>query len=314
MSRPGREVYHLPVMVVEVVDRLVTDPDGAYLDLTAGGGGHLKALAEVLSGKARLYGVDKDPAAVKWVEEALAGVSQFKKIIKSSFGDIASTVQQFDDGLFAGILLDLGLSSRQIDDRTRGFSFQGDGPLDMRFDPSAEQTAAELVNTLDEDALAEIIKNYGEERLAKRIAAQIVRERQKNMIRTTRQLSGIVSGIVNPPYQNKSLARVFQALRIAVNRELEQLQRVLPAALGLLKVGGRLAVISYHSLEDRTVKRFFQEEMKGCICPPRLPQCVCGKSPSLRIITRKPVIPTKNEIERNSRARSARLRVAEKVG
>jgi len=283
MTRPGSEVYHLPVMAGEVISSLVTDPNGAYLDLTAGGGGHLKALAESLSNKARLYGVDKDPTAVQWVEKALAGFPQFKKIIKSSFGDIASTVKQFDDELFTGILLDLGLSSRQIDDRSRGFSFQGDGPLDMRFDPS------------------------------KRIAREIVRERQKEMIRTTRQLSDIVTGVVNPPYQNKSLARVFQALRIAVNRELEQLQEVLPAALELLTVGGRLAVISYHSLEDRLVKRFFQREMKGCICPPKLPQCVCGKTPSLRIITRKPVIPTKSEIERNSRARSARLRVAEKV-
>jgi len=313
MTRPGSEVYHLPVMAGEVISSLVTDPNGAYLDLTAGGGGHLKALAESLSNKARLYGVDKDPTAVQWVEKALAGFPQFKKIIKSSFGDIASTVKQFDDELFTGILLDLGLSSRQIDDRSRGFSFQGDGPLDMRFDPSSIKTAANLVNSLDERALAEIFKNYGEEKLAKRIAREIVRERQKEMIRTTRQLSDIVTGVVNPPYQNKSLARVFQALRIAVNRELEQLQEVLPAALELLTVGGRLAVISYHSLEDRLVKRFFQREMKGCICPPKLPQCVCGKTPSLRIITRKPVIPTKSEIERNSRARSARLRVAEKV-
>ena len=313
MSKPGSEVYHLPVMAAEVVGRLVTDPEGAYLDLTAGGGGHLKALAEVLSVRARLYGVDKDPAAVTWVAKALAGFPQFKKIIKSSFGDIASTVREFDDERFAGILLDLGLSSRQIDDRSRGFSFQGDGPLDMRFDPSVGQSAADLVNALDGDALAEIFKNYGEEKLAKRIAGKIVRERQKEMIRTTGQLSDIVSGVVKPPHQTKSLARVFQALRIAVNGELEQLQRVLPAAVELLTPGGRLAVIAYHSLEDRTVKRFFREGEKGCTCPPRLPQCVCGKTPTLRLVTRKPVVPTKNEIERNSRARSARLRVAEKV-
>lgn len=313
MNRPGRDVYHLPVMVTEVVGLLVTRVDGTYLDLTAGGGGHLKALAEVLNEKAGLYAVDRDPAAVHWVERALAGFLQFKKIIKAAFGDIAGVVAQFEEKTFDGIFLDLGLSSRQVDEGERGFSFQSDAPLDMRFDTETGATAADLINTLDERELGTLFKTFGEERLASKIARAVVRERQKKMILTTAQLREIVLEVVRPPFQIKSLARVFQAMRMAVNRELEELQRVLPAAVTLLKPGGRLAVISYHSLEDRTVKKFFQQAARGCVCPPHLPQCVCGQKPSLRILTKKPVTPRKSEIEKNSRARSARLRVVEKI-
>lgn len=313
MNRPGSESYHQPVMTTEVVSFLVTDLSGAYLDLTAGGGGFLRALAATLEEKARLYAVDKDPAAVKWVERTLAGFLQFKKIIRISFGEIGAAVEQFEDKVFDGVLLDLGLSSRQVDDAARGFSFQSDGPLDMRFDPDGPTTAADLVNTLDEKELGNIFKTFGEERQAHRLAGAIVRERQKTMILTTSQLADIVLKVIKPPHQKKSLARVFQALRIAVNRELDELTRVLPAAVEYLKPGGRLVVLSYHSLEDRIVKHYFQKAAKGCICPPDFPQCVCGQKPVLKILTKKPVYPSESEIQQNARARSARLRVAEKI-
>ncbi|MBN1212715.1 MAG: 16S rRNA (cytosine(1402)-N(4))-methyltransferase RsmH [candidate division Zixibacteria bacterium] len=313
MKRPDSESYHRPVMTAEVVGFLVTDVGGAYLDLTAGGGGFLRALAATLDKKARLYAVDKDPAAVEWVERTLAGFLQFKKIIRISFSEIDAAVEQFEDKVFDGILLDLGLSSRQVDDAARGFSFQSDGPLDMRFDPDSSTTAADLINTLNEKELGNILKTFGEERQAHRLAGAIVRERQKTMILTTRQLAEIVLKVIKPPHQKKSLARAFQALRIAVNRELDELAKVLPAATGYLKPGGRLVVLSYHSLEDRIVKNYFQQAARGCICPPAFPQCVCGQKPVLKILTRKPVYPGESEIEENARARSARLRAAEKI-
>jgi 16S rRNA (cytosine1402-N4)-methyltransferase len=237
-----------------------------------------------------------------------------RAVVQTAFADIATAAEDFADKEFDGILIDLGVSSYQLDEPSRGISFRFDGPLDMRFDPGAGQPASELVNRLEEKRLREIIAEYGEERQAARIARAIVRERQRRMILTTSQLRDIILAEVAPPHQTKSLARVFQALRIAVNEELEQLSRVLPVALSLLKYGGRLAVIAYHSLEDRIVKRFFQREARGaCVCPPELPQCVCGAKPRLKLITRRPVVPDEAEIEQNPRARSARLRVAERL-
>lgn len=304
----------MPVMAGEVVKLLITDPEGAYLDLTVGLGGHLKALAEALGPKARLYGLDKDPAAVEQATRNLAGCRQVKKVVRACYGDIDTVVDRIEDKTFDGILLDLGLSSPQLDDAQRGFSFRLNGPLDMRFDPqSQERTAADLINSLSEQKLAETIRFFGEERFAPQLAKAIVRERQKTVIQKTGQLARIVTETVRPPYQTKSLARVFQAFRIAVNRELDELQAVLPKAFALLKVGGRLAVISYHSLEDRIVKRFFQKEAKGCICPPELPECICNRSPRARIITKKALTPQKREKEQNPRSRSAKLRVAEKI-
>lgn len=293
---------------------LITDTRGAYLDLTAGGGGHLKALAGALESEARLYGVDVDPEAVARVNRAMEGIEQFRGAIEVNFGNIAAGVEQLGEGKFDGVLIDLGISSYQLDDPSRGISFRFDGPLDMRFSPEIDRSAADLVNSLAERELKRIFAEYGEERQAARIARAIVTERQKGMIHTTSQLREIVTSIVREPHRTKSLARVFQALRIAVNRELEQLEKVLPAALGLLNEGGRLAVIAYHSLEDRLVKRFFQVQAKGdCTCPPELPTCLCGARPTVKLITRKPVYPDESEISRNSRARSARLRVAEKL-
>ncbi len=301
-------------MAEEVVELLITNRDGTYVDLTAGLGGHLKALAEALAPNARLYGLDKDPEAVKLATKNLANCRQLKEIVKASFGDLEAAMDGVTEELFDGTLLDLGLSSYQLDIPQRGFSFRQEGPLDMRFDPTSQTiTAADLINSLSQEKLTEIIRSFGEERRAYGIAKAIIREREKTMIQTTAQLANIVTGVTPPPHRAKSLARVFQAFRIAVNCELEQLQAVLPMALSRLKVGGRLAVISYHSLEDRLVKRFFQQEAKGCICPPGLPECICGATPRVRILTRRPVTPRSDENDRNPRARSAKLRVAEKI-
>ena len=303
--------HHRPVLTDRVTELLITDTRGAYLDLTAGSGGHLRALAEKLDGSARLYGADVDLEAVNRVERSLADVGQLKMVIQTAFADIAEAVDGLKEDRFDGILLDLGISSDQLDDPERGLSYRFDGPLDMRLDPSSGEPASKLVNELEEKDLRRIISKYGEERRAAGIARAIVRERQRGMILTTTQLRDIVSSVTWEPHRTKTLARVFQALRIAVNRELEQLSRVLPAALSILKPGGRLAVIAYHSLEDRIVKQFFALQAKGvCTCPEDLPACVCGARPTLTLITRKPVVPTAEEINLNGRARSARLRVA----
>ena len=279
-ERQNDDLHHEPVLAGEVVELLITDTKGAYLDLTAGGGGHLRALAGCLDDQARLYGADIDPAAVQRTARALEGIAQFRNVIQTSFGDIHTAVDQLDETEFDGVLIDLGISSLQVDDPSRGISFRGDGPLDMRFDPSSGVTAGELLEKLSERELTEVIRKFGEERQAVRIARGIVRERQRGMILTTLQLRDIVLKVTKPPHQIKSLARV----------------------------------IAYHSLEDRPVKKFFSREAKGvCSCPPDLPVCVCGSKPSLRIVTRRPIVPGESEIARNPRARSARLRVAEKL-
>jgi 16S rRNA (cytosine1402-N4)-methyltransferase len=314
MTTSESDAYHRPVLAAEVVGLLVTDREGAYLDLTAGGGGHLKALAETIGARGRLYGIDKDPEAVAQAARTLQVYTQFRTIVQSAFADVTRMVERFPDRVFDGVLLDLGVSSHQIDQAHRGFSFRYEGPLDMRFDPSAGPSAANLINSLDEKRIESILRDFGEERQSVRIAKAIVRERRKQMILTTQQLADIVRHEILPPHQTKSLARVFQAFRIAVNRELEQLADVLPAALSILKPGGRLAIISYHSLEDRTVKRFFQaRSRRGCTCPPEFPVCVCGQNPQLKLITRKPVTAGVDERRDNPRSRSAKLRVAEKL-
>ena len=293
---------------------LVTGSNGVFLDLTAGSGGHLRTFAEKSGENARVYGLDRDPAAVARATKNLAGLVQYRKIACAPYLTVDEVVGDFEDREFDGILLDLGLSSTQLDDPERGFSFRFDGPLDMRFAPeSGIETAADLINRLSDDKLAKIIKDFGEERMARRIAKAIVRERQIEMILTTARLSQIVRQAVKPPHQNKSLARVFQAFRIAVNRELDQLTDVLPKVVALLKTGGRMAVISYHSLEDRIVKRFIQQQEKGCICPDNFAVCMCGIKPSLKRVTRGADTPGEAEMESNPRARSAKLRVAEKL-
>jgi 16S rRNA (cytosine1402-N4)-methyltransferase len=313
MAPNQSETWHEPVLADQVVRLLITNPDGAYLDLTAGDGGHLISMAQATTNAARLYGVDVDAQAVLRAKRRLDKEPRVRDVVHASYALIDQITSRWPDKRFSGVLLDLGLSSLQLDRAERGFSHRLDGPLDMRFSLDAPgPTAADLINTLDERKLAEILREFGEEKQAARLARAIVRERQGGMILTTRHLADIVTGTIPPPHQTKSLSRVFQALRIAVNHELDHIDTVLPKTLDLLSPGGRLAVISYHSLEDRRIKRFFQQQQKGCICPPRQPVCTCHRKPTLSIITRKPLEPTPGEIAANSRARSARLRVAER--
>jgi len=305
---------HQPVLVKPVVRYLATNLSGAYLDLTVGPGGHLKALSQALGRDARLYGLDRDAVAVKLARKNLRSTFQFTAITCASYDGIDSVVEGFDDKRFDGILMDLGISSLQLDDPERGFSFRFDGPLDMRFDPgSGGKTAADLINGLSERELARVIGEFGEHKGAGRLARVLVRERQKRMILTTADLRETVLGSVKTTSPSKVLARVFQAFRIAVNDELKLLSETLPKAVDLLAPRGRLAVISYHSLEDRIVKRFFQKRARGCICPDNFEVCVCGVEPSLKILTRKAVTASEEERQGNPRSRSAKLRVAEKL-
>ncbi|RME22626.1 MAG: 16S rRNA (cytosine(1402)-N(4))-methyltransferase RsmH, partial [Candidatus Zixiibacteriota bacterium] len=258
MTKKKTDDYHRPVLVAEVAKYLISDPNGAYLDLTVGGGGHLRALSLRVEPGARLYGIDRDAEAIAAAQRALRKRPEVHALEKGTFAEVGTIIQTWPDRLFHGILLDLGVSSHQINEASRGFSFQSDGPLDMRMDRSSGESAATLLERLETRELAELIRKYGEERMAKRIAQAIVRERQTAPIRTTGHLARIIRSVVPSAHVVKTLARVFQALRIAVNDELGQLKRVLPAAFDLLLPGGRLAVISYHSLEDRTVKQYFR--------------------------------------------------------
>ncbi|UCD64708.1 MAG: 16S rRNA (cytosine(1402)-N(4))-methyltransferase RsmH [Candidatus Zixiibacteriota bacterium] len=314
MVSKGTSNSHEPVLVEQVIGLIATGPSGAYLDLTVGAGGHLKALSDRLGEDARLYGLDRDASAVELAGANLRECPQLKALVHASYSGIGDVVRQFEDQRFDGILMDLGISSVQLDDSERGFSFRFDGPLDMRFDAgSGGPTAADLVNRLSESQLAAIVRDFGEQANASGVAKAIVKERRKGMILTTAQLKHAVLSVVKPPHENKALARVFQALRIAVNEELEHLARVLPQAVALLASGGRLAVISYHSLEDRLVKRFFQREAKGCVCPDSFDVCMCGRQPVVRILTRRVITAGREEKERNPRSRSARLRAVERL-
>lgn len=302
-------------MPERVAELLVTRRDGAYVDLTVGSAGHLSRLAEALDRNARLFGVDRDPEAVARARRVLEGRAQRAEVAHGSYAELDRFATAWRIRAFDGILLDLGLSSEQLDNAKRGFAFRFDGPLDMRFDAeSGGVTAAELIGRIEEKKLAEIFREFGQERQARKLAAAIVRERQKQVIASTAGLKAIVERIVGPRHVVKSLARVFQALRIAVNRELDQLQVVLPVAVDHLRPGGRLAVITYHSLEDRIVKWFFREQSRECICPPRTPVCVCDHEATLELVTRRPVVPSDEEARDNPRARSAKLRVAQRRG
>ena len=308
------DAKHLPVMVSEVLGSFEHITDGAILDLTVGLGGHLKAMSEQLSPQISLYGIDRDPQAIAIAQENLKNIPQVKQLAICSYSQIDQAIINFEDKKFDGLLMDLGISSYQVDTPDRGFSFSTDGPLDMRFDAeSGERTAADLINSLSEKELAKIFKEYGEERSAFRIARIITQKRDQDPILTTTQLKELIAGSVKGPYLVKTLARIFQALRIAVNNELDKLKESLPVLFDYLKPGGRLSVLTYHSLEDRIVKRFFQQLAKGCTCPPQFAVCVCGLEPTLRILTKKAILPSEKEIALNSRARSAKLRVAEKI-
>ncbi len=303
---------HVPVLLKETMQLLVSKPDGVYIDATLGTGGHFQELSSQLSQNAILLGIDADPTVIDHCKSNLR-IPQKHIFINSNFESIKAISFRNGYPKVDGIIMDLGLSSFALDDPDRGLSFSADGPLDMRFSPVIGQKAADIINYADIKDLVYIFQEFGEERFSKSIARSIVRERQKSAIETTSQLAAIVKQKAQPQYVNKTLSRIFQALRIAVNRELDVLQKALEDSVGILNPEGRVAVITYHSLEDRIVKQFFKHESTGCICPREFPICQCDHKASLKILTPKPILPTKEEIVQNSRARSAKLRAAKRV-
>ncbi len=312
---PHADSDHIPVLADEVRELLAVRPGETVVDATFGAGGHARLLAQDLAGRGKLVAIDRDPGAKSYFDrfKAAAGVE-----VRFLRGDFAVVLTQLAvNGVEAdAILLDLGISSMQVDRPERGFTYATDAPLDMRMDPSSETSAAAIVNTWDERELVTIFRRYGEERYAVPIARAIVRRRGERPFTRTGELVDTIKLAIPTPArfgEGHPARRVFQALRIAVNDELGQLEAALPAALQMLRPGGRFAVISFHSLEDRIVKRFVAEQAKGCTCPPDFPVCICGKEPTLRPLTRKPVRPGKQETDVNPRAASARLRAAVKA-
>ena len=312
---PHADSDHIPVLADEVRELLAVRPGETVVDATFGAGGHSRLLAQDLAGRGKLVAIDRDPGAKPYFDRFKAAAGVEVRFLRGDFAVVLTQLAANDIGADA-ILLDLGISSMQIDRPERGFSYATDAPLDMRMDPSSEASAAEIVNTWDERELATIFRRYGEERYAKAITRAIVRQRAEHPFARTGELVDTIKLAIPTPArfgEGHPAKRVFQALRIAVNDELGQLEAALPAALQMLRPGGRLAVISFHSLEDRIVKRFVAEQAKGCTCPPDFPVCVCGKEPTLRSLTRKPVRPGRHETDTNPRAASARLRVAVKA-
>jgi 16S rRNA (cytosine1402-N4)-methyltransferase len=312
------EVGHIPVLAQEVMSMLAPAPGSLQIDATLGGGGHTERILEATDPDGRLLGLDADGAAIARVDGRLRPRFGDRLVLRqANFRELARVAPEAGFAQVDGALFDLGLSSYQLADTDRGFGFRAGGPLDMRFDTSRGVPAAELLATLDQDELTALFRRYGEEPKAARIARAIVAERGTAPVATAEELAALVERVAPPnPRQRRRThpaTRVFQALRIAVNEELEALQEGLAAALDLLRPGGRLVVLSYHSLEDRIVKRFFAAERRGCVCPPELPVCVCGRNPRLRLVTRPSLTPSAAEIEANPRARSARLRAAERL-
>jgi 16S rRNA (cytosine1402-N4)-methyltransferase len=307
---------HVPVLADEVRELLAVQPGETVVDATFGAGGHSRLLAAELDGRGKLVAVDRDPTVRSYFDRVKASAPGVQaRFLRGDFAVVLS--QLAGNGVRAdAVLIDLGLSSMQIDRPERGFSYATDAPLDMRMDPSEEESAAELVATASERELETIFRRYGEERYARQIARGIVRRRAASPIERTSQLVDVVRASIPTPArfgEGHPAKRVFQALRIAVNHELESLETGLPAAFEMLRPEGRLAVISFHSLEDRIVKRFFRDKARGCTCPPELPVCVCGHEPEARILTPRPIRPSAREIDANPRASSARLRAAVRV-
>jgi len=305
-----KELPHRPVLYEAVLEGLAPRPNGCYIDTTVGAGGHAEGILAASGPWGRLLGIDADPQAVALARERLASFRDRAILVQGNFSQLASIASAQGLAKVDGILFDLGLSSMQLATPERGFSFQQDGLLDMRFDPSSPTTAADLVNELEEVELTHILRRYGQERRARRIARAIVSARP---LHSTVQLAALIERVVGRGGRIHPATKTFQALRIAVNDELSVLSRALPQALDLLETSGRLAVISFHSLEDRIVKQFFEREARDCICPPDVPICVCGHRARLNIITRHPIQPSEEEVAASPRSRSARLRMAIRI-
>ena len=310
------EFQHKSVLLQECIDALNIRPDGIYLDGTLGGAGHSSQIARRLTEGGRLIGVDRDRTALAAAKERLAPYADRVTLVHSNFAEIDAILDSLGIPAVDGMLFDLGVSSPQLDDASRGFSYMADAPLDMRMDKDDALTAGEVVNTWPQGELRRILYDYGEERYAPQIAAAICRAREKAPVETTLELVDIIrSAMPAQALREKQhpAKRSFQAIRIAVNDELGAVSRMMQAAVGRLNPGGRLAVITFHSLEDRIVKSEMQQAARGCTCPPEFPVCVCGKRPLVRLVNRKPILPSQAEQEENPRARSAKLLVAEKL-
>lgn len=299
---------HTPVLLNETIEHLITTPTGTYIDATCGLGGHSHEILKRLSSDGDLYCFDIDPRAQAYAKDRLSGYGNVH-FINHNFDKVKMAMFAENVEHIEGILYDLGVSSMEIDSPERGFSFMQDGPLDMRMGQT-DITAADIVNSYSREDLTRIFREYGEERFSGRIAARIVETRP---FHRTLPLVDCIKSMIKGPYVNKTLARIFQALRIEVNHELEAIRKSLKDALELLNSGGRIVVISFHSLEDRIVKQFFQETVTDCICPPEVPVCVCDHKAVARKITKKPIIPSEEEIKNNPRSRSAKCRVIEKL-
>lgn len=309
------EFHHISVLLDECLEGLNIKPQGIYVDGTLGGAGHSSQIAARLT-TGRLIGIDRDPVALAAAGERLEPVKDRVTLVHSNFCEMASVLEQLQIPGVDGILLDLGVSSPQLDEVSRGFSYMADAPLDMRMNGQDSLTAEEVVNTWSQEQLRRILYTYGEERYAPQIAAAICRRRETNPIHTTLELVDVIRSAMPPAALREKqhpAKRSFQAIRIAVNDELGSVEKAMAAAIPLLNPGGRLAVITFHSLEDRIVKLAMAEAAKGCTCPPRLPVCVCGNKPKVKLITKKPLTASQQELEVNPRSRSAKLRVCEKI-
>jgi len=304
--------YHLPVLLKDVIEFLITNPEGIYLDGTLGGGGHAEEILKFLNSKGLYIGIDQDSEAIRYAKSRLENYPN-TSLHQCNFAEFGNIIDTLDLIAIDGVLLDLGVSSHQIDEAERGFSYMQNAPLDMRMNKESQQTAEYLLNNLEEKELSDIFYLYGEERKSRQIARRIVAVRHKNRIESSDHLKQIIDRVIPSRFAVKSYARIFQALRIAVNQELKNLQEGLKGITKYLKPGGRCVIISYHSLEDRIVKNFLRDKANPCTCPPDFPMCVCGLKPEIKILTPKPVKASESEIVINPRSRSARLRVGEKI-
>jgi 16S rRNA (cytosine1402-N4)-methyltransferase len=309
------EFHHVSVLLEECIDGLNIKPDGIYVDGTLGGAGHSSRIAAKLT-TGRLIGIDRDPVALKAAGERLAPYADRVTLVHSNFCEIKQVLADLEIPGVDGILLDLGVSSPQLDDAQRGFSYMADAPLDMRMNSQDSLSAYTVVNTWPQEELKRILYNYGEERYAPQIAAAICRKREVKPIETTLELVDIIRSAMPPAALREKqhpAKRSFQAIRIAVNDELGSVEKVMRDAVDCLNPGGRLTIITFHSLEDRIVKTGMADAAKGCTCPPNFPVCVCGNKPKVKLVTRKPIVSGEEELEMNPRARSAKLRVCEKI-
>lgn len=306
---------HISVLLDETIDGLDIKPDGIYVDGTLGGGGHSYEILKRLSPKGRLIGIDQDGESLKAAGERLKEFENQTTLVRSNYCEIDKVLKELNVEKVDGILLDIGVSSYQLDNLERGFSYKSDAPLDMRMDTRQELTAADVVNTYSENELFKIIKDYGEDKFAKNIAKHIVLARKEKPLETTKELSEVIKRAIPMKVQAKGghpAKKTFQAIRIEVNQELTVLKESIDKMIDLLKPNGRICIITFHSLEDRIVKTKFRENENPCTCPPNFPVCVCGKKSKGKVITRKPIIPSEDEIEENKRAKSSKLRIFER--